>query len=137
MEEIVEAVGHSNVSATHGSTLEVTTDDYLTPAGDCILGIEADRAPTDFDPAFVDRCRDEDATIELAVQVGDHETTIQGHGSPDLTFESDRSLVCRTSSYTDDRTVMCGADAAARDVDRELVEELTSGSALRVKLSVR
>lgn len=137
MEEIVEAVGHSNVSATHDSTLEVTTDDYLTPAGDCILGIEADRAPADFNPEFVDRCRDEHATIELSMHVGEHETTIQGHGSPDLTFESERSLVCRTSSYIDDRTVMCGADAAARDLARELVEELARGSSISVRLRVR
>lgn len=137
MQEIVEAVGHPNVSATHGSTLEVTTDDYLTPAGDCILGIEADHAPADFDPAFVEQCRDENATIELTLDVGEQQTTVEGHGSPELTFDSDRSLVCRTSSYVDGRTVMCGADAAAGDLDRAFVDELTDGASLRVRLSVR
>lgn len=136
MEEVIEAVGHSNVSATHGSTLEVTIDDYLTPAGDCILGIGADRAPADFDPEFIARCQDESATIELSLQVGTHETTIQGRGDPELTFQSQRSLVCRTSAYVDDRTVMCGADAAAGDLDRGLVGELREGGSLQVCLSV-
>lgn len=137
MDEIVQAVGHPNVTATHGSTFEVTTDDYLTPAGDCILGIEADRAPADFDPEFVARCRDEEATIEVSLQVEGYETTIEGHGNPDLTFASERSLVCRTSSYVDGRTVMCGAEAAAADLERDLVKDLTAGSALRVRISVR
>jgi len=46
--EVVCARGHEHVSATHASTFEVTTDDWLTPAGDCILAVEADRAPRDF-----------------------------------------------------------------------------------------
>ena len=52
--ETITASGHENVSGEHASTLEVTSDDFLTPAGDCILGIEADRVPAEFDPDFVD-----------------------------------------------------------------------------------
>jgi len=62
MDEVIHARGHENVSAEHASTFEVTTDDFLTAAGDCILAIDADRAPADFDPDFVAACRDADAT---------------------------------------------------------------------------
>ena len=68
MEEVIHARGHEHVAAEHASTFEVTTDDYLTPAGDCILAIEADRAPADFDPAFVEACRDAAATITMTIE---------------------------------------------------------------------
>jgi len=61
--EVVHARGHEHVSAAHTSTFEVTTDDWLTPAGDWILAVDADRVPADFDDAFVDACRDPAATI--------------------------------------------------------------------------
>ena len=141
MEETVTAVGHGNVTARHASTFEVTTDDYLTEAGDCILAIEADRAPADFDDGFVEACRDAGATITATVEVHEdtgaaHTETITGRGHPDLTFADDRSLVGRTSDYVDDRTVMVGADKSAGDVCRGLVEALAGGAGLTVTLAV-
>jgi hypothetical protein len=136
MEEVVRARGHEHVAAEHASTLELTTDDYLTPAGDCILGIEADRAPADFDDAFVDACRNEDATITLVLETDAHRVEIEGAGHPDLELTNDRSMVARTSDYVDDRTIMVGADKAAADVDRELAAALADGAALTATLRV-
>ncbi|MFB6087055.1 MAG: DUF371 domain-containing protein [Haloarculaceae archaeon] len=136
MKEVVRAHGHENVTAEHGSTLELTTDDFLTPAGDCILGIEADRVPADFDDEFVATCRDRDATITAVLEVDDAEARVVGRGHPEMTFESERSLVVRTSDYVDDRTVMVDADAAAGDIDRELVETLSDGADVRLTLRV-
>ncbi|GAA0456330.1 DUF371 domain-containing protein [Halococcus dombrowskii] len=127
MEQRVRAHGHENVTARHASTLELTRDDYLTPAGDCILGIEADRTPADFDRAFVAACQDGEATITLTLDAGDHTETVTGRGHPELEFTNDRSLVCRTSDYVDDRTVMVGADKAAADLDRAFVDALADG----------
>jgi hypothetical protein len=143
--ETVRAHGHEHVTAAHGSTLEVTTDDWLTPAGDCILAIEADRSPAEFDEAFVAACRDTDARIEATIAVdpaGDwentaYETTVTGYGHPDLTFTDDRGAVVRTSDHVDDRTVAVGADAAAADLDRGLVAALADGAPLRFTLRVR
>ena len=136
MEEIVSAHGHENVSAEHASTFEVTTDDFLTPAGDCILGIEADRAPTDFDSEFVAACQDLDATITITFETDGHEEVVEGRGHPDLTFENDWGMVGRTSDYVDDRTVVVGADKAAGDFDRDLVDALAGGAELVVTLRV-
>jgi len=136
MEEVVRASGHEHVSGTHESTFEVTTDDWLTPAGDCIVGIEADRAPADFDPAFVEACRSTDAAITAEVTVDGRTQRIEGRGDPALTFESDRSAVCRTSDHVDDRTVMVGADGAAADIDRTLVRALAAGADLTFTLRV-
>ena len=136
LDEVVRAHGHENVSARHASTLEVSSDDFLTPAGDCILAIGADRVPADVDDAFVEACRDPDATIAVTIEASGHSETITGSGHPDLTYEGERSFVCRTSDYVDDRTVMVGADKAARDVDRDLVDALADGAEATVTFAV-
>ena len=139
--EVVRAVGHEHVTAEHASTVELTTDDWLTPAGDCIVGIEANRTPRDFSAEFREACRDADATIEatLVVDAGDetHEETITGRGDPDLTLLDDRSMVGRTSDYTDDeRTILVDGDGAAADLDRDLVEALADGAPVALRLAV-
>jgi hypothetical protein len=128
--ETVRARGHEHVTGEHGSTWELTSDDWLTPAGDCILGVEADRTPADFDDAFVAACRDPDATVTATLRVAgaDREAVVTGRGHPELSFENDRSLVARTSTYVDDRTVLVDADAAAADLDRDLVAALAAGA---------
>ena len=36
------AWGHPNIKATHKTTLEFTKENYVSPEGDCIIGINAD-----------------------------------------------------------------------------------------------
>jgi hypothetical protein len=134
--ETVTARGHDHVAATHASTFEVTTDDWLTPAGDCIVGVEADRAPDDFAPAFVKAARDAESEIVVILRVGSYESRVSAHGHPDLTFASDRSLVVRTSDHVDGRTVAVRADAAAADLNRDLVAALADGATLSVRFQV-
>ena len=136
MEEVVRARGHEHVRAEHASTFEVTADDYLTPAGDCILGVEADRVPADFDEAFVAACRDADARITATFEAAGVTEVVTGRGDPGLTFEDDRSLVGRTSDYVDGRTVLVGADKSAGEFDRKLVTALSRGAPLTLTLRV-
>jgi len=134
--ETIHARGHENVQSTHASTFEVTSDDWLTPAGDCILAIEADRTPADFAEEFVDAAQSHDATITATLSTDDHTQTITGRGHPDLTYKGDRSAVGRTSDYVDNRTIMVGAEGAAESVDRDLVADLTEGADLTLELRV-
>lgn len=136
IEERVTATGHENVRAEHESTFEVTTEDFLTPAGDCILGIEADRSPADFSDQFVEAAQDATATITATFEAAGQSVEIRGRGDPQLTFENEVSLVGRTSDYVDDRTIMVDADGAATDLDRDFVEALAADAALTVTLSV-
>jgi hypothetical protein len=142
IEATVDARGHANVSATHASTLEVTSEDFLTPAGDCILGVEADATAADFDASFCEACRSRAAELTLVLEVKEngseasHTETVSGRGHPDLTFESDTSLVVRTSEYVDDRTVMVDAGKAAADISRDLVDALAAGGDLSLSLRV-
>jgi len=50
--ERILAKGHKNVKATHRTTLEVTKDKYLTPRGDCIIAISANKAASDLSESF-------------------------------------------------------------------------------------
>ncbi|MXV61461.1 DUF371 domain-containing protein [Natronorubrum sp. JWXQ-INN-674] len=136
MEEVIHARGHENVTAEHASTFEVTTDDYLTPAGDCILAIEADRAPAAFDPAFVEACQDPESTITFTIEAGGHTDSVTGRGDPELELTNERSAVGRTSDYVDDRTIMNGAPFAAEGFDRELVAALADGADATVTITV-
>lgn len=138
--ETIHARGHENVSGDHQSTVELTSDDWLTPAGDCIVGVDADTTPAAFDEVFVDACQSAEATIVAEFDVetaGETLTdTITARGDPELTFEGDRSLVGRTSDYVDDRTVFVDADGAAADLDRDLVDALAAGAELTLTLRV-
>jgi len=136
MDEVIHARGHEHVSADHASTFEVTTDDYLTPAGDCILATEADRAPADFDPEFVAACQDPDATITVTIEAGGHTESVTGRGHPDLEFTNERSAVGRTSDYVDDRTIVVDAAFAAEGFDRDLVAALADGAEATVTITV-
>ena len=135
-EVTVRAEGHEHVAAEHGSTFEVTSDDWLTPAGDCILAVEADTTPADVPRSFVAACRSREATITAEFAAADATETVTGSGHPDLTFEGDRSMVGRTSDYVDERTVMVEADRAAADFDRRLVTALERGAPLTMTLRV-
>ncbi|WP_436344311.1 DUF371 domain-containing protein [Natronorubrum sp. FCH18a] len=136
MDEVIHARGHEHVSAEHSSTFEITTDDFLTPAGDCILAIDADRTPADFDPAFVAACQDADATITVMIDAGGCTDSVTGRGDPDLEFTNERSAVGRTSEYVDDRTIVNDAEFAAAGFDRELVAALAEGAEATVTISV-
>ncbi|WP_280585999.1 DUF371 domain-containing protein [Halorubrum sp. Boch-26] len=147
--EVVRATGHEHVTAEHASTVELTTDDWLTPAGDCIVGVEADRGPRDFSAEFRETCRDADATITATFAVGEpnddavgvddpaHVDEIVGRGDPDLALLDDRSMVGRTSDYTEDeRTIFVDGDGAAADLDRDLVDALADGAPMALRLEV-
>ena len=136
MKEVVRGRGHEHVSAEHASTFELTSDDYLTPAGDCILGIEADRVPADFDEDFVAACQSHEATIVVTLEADGHTERIEGRGHPDLELTNERSAVGRTSDYVDDRTILVGADKAAGDLDRDLVAALADGAEVTMTIVV-
>ena len=132
----IHARGHENVRATHESTLELTTDTWLTPAGDCIVGVAADTGAADVPDHVVRACQSREARITLALCVDGHTDRITARGHPELTFADPRSMVLRTSTYCDDRTIGVGADRAAADLDRSLVAHLQTGVPLEATLAV-
>jgi len=124
--EDVLARGHPNVLGTHRITFEITKDHDLSKRGDCVIGVNANKGPSDFSPEFKDACRREGAMVAVRLEASKIVEVIHGLGNQHLTFTHSREMVGRKSSFTSDRTIMIRADKAASDLNRELVEALKS-----------
>ena len=125
LREVIHCRGHENVRATHRSTLEFTKEDYLTPRGDCILCIEADKGINDLSNEFKAALR-AGKKLLIRIKVGDLADEVLAEGSPGLILDHDFSMVVRKSDYIDARTLAIRANKAARDIDRKIVELLKS-----------
>ena len=130
--DVIRAWGHVNVRATHRSTIELTKDEYLTPRGDCIVGIKADKALSDLDLRLKSIIRRDGSIVIVVFSVGECFDYVVGFGSSRLTLSSNTKLVIRKSDYVDDATLMIKANKAAADLSRELVDRLKKGEPLLV-----
>ena len=137
MECQLTASGHAHVRGTHGSTLELTTEEWLTPAGDCIIGVDASHSCATL-PAVM-RSKAQSETTHICVELtvpGIAPVTVRGRGDPGLRWADPTSMVIRTSTYIDDRTLMVDADCAAADLPRPLVSALADGTSLSATVRV-
>jgi len=131
------AQGHRNILAKHPTTFEITKDANLTKRGDCVIAVNATKGPRDLSVEFRNLCRHDESRILVELQVGGIVEYIQGRGSPKLTLSHSSEMVGRKSPYVSDRTIMVRSDKAACDLDRELIDALTSSSArLHVRITV-
>ena len=120
MIEQLSAKGHPNVSSLHKTTFEITKEDYLTPQGDCIIAIMADRGLPDLSDGFKEMLRKPESRLRIELLL-DHPT----------------DLVVRKSTYTCSRTLGICADKAAIDLDRQLIKKLSEGFELKATLTVK
>lgn len=134
--EKIIARGHFNVRSLHRTTFEVTKETHLTPRGDCIVAVCADRALPDFSAAFKSALRKEGAILLITVRCGGLEEKIAARGHPDLTLTHPTDLVVRKSSFVCSRTLAVHADKAAVDFSRKLVEKLKEDLPVEVELQV-
>ncbi|ASJ05083.1 MULTISPECIES: DUF371 domain-containing protein [Thermococcus] len=125
LREVIRCRGHENVRATHKSTLEFTKENYLTPRGDCILCVEADRGINDLSGEFKSALK-AGKKLLIRIKVGDLVDEVLAEGSPGLILDHPYSMVVRKSTYIDARTLAIKANKAAKDIDRKIVERLKS-----------
>ncbi|WP_297474629.1 DUF371 domain-containing protein [Thermococcus sp.] len=123
LREVIHCRGHENVKATHKSTLEFTKEDHLTPRGDCILCIEADKGINDLSEEFKTVLK-AGKKLLIKIRAGNLVDEVLAEGSPSLILDHDYSMVIRKSTYVDGRTLAVRANKAARDIDRRVVELL-------------
>ncbi len=123
LREVIHCRGHENVRATHKSTLEFTREDYLTPRGDCILCVSADKSLKDLSEDFKRALRMGKRLI-VRIKVGGFVEEVIAHGDPRLILDHEHSMVVRKSTYIDARTLAVRANKAAGDIDRLIVELL-------------
>jgi len=131
------ARGHKNVQSTHRTTFEVTKERALSKRGDCILAVEATKAAADLPVEFKKATKKEGSRITVTIEADELKEAIHAKGSPQLQFTHQRDLVVRKSNYICSRTLAIGADKAAIDFSRELVDKLKNpNQTVKITLTV-
>jgi uncharacterized protein len=119
LEEEIIFQGHKNILSLHSRTIEITKDSVLTKNGDCIVGVSANKACDDLDPALKQKFN------------------ILGLGNNHLQVTHKHDIVLRKSNYVDPRTLIVSCDKSAIDIPRYLIKALTDPETkglLRVRL---
>lgn len=132
---IIRARGHRNVTGTHPTTIEITTEDFLTPTGHCIIGITADHSLKDLPDAIKKRLK-EGARVRIVLECGGVREEVRAKGGGRLSFSDQHALIIRKSQWQDGRTLAICADKASSDLNRNLIRELQKGRELFVTLDV-
>ena len=116
--------GHPMVRSTHPTTIEVTTDDHLTPKGDCIVGVGASSGCAQLDSQVKRLLRTKGSTVTIRVVVGPTTFVVKAEGDPGLELTHPDDIVIRRSDFVSDRTLAVHADSASMDISREMVHLL-------------
>jgi hypothetical protein len=133
----VEFYGHRNVLSTHPRTIEITTDDYLTPDGNCIIGIKANKACNSLNPELQKILIRDNIPIKFEIIVEDEIFSINGYGNSRLTLQNSHDIVIRTSNYVCSRTVSILCDKASIHIPRKIVAKLQNSNTKGIlKISV-
>lgn len=125
---VFQAFGHENIVGEHKTTLEITSEDFLTEQGTCIIGISANQTLDSLDEEIKTLARLDHTQITLRIRIDDIYEEIVGRGSPGLTYSNSVSMVARTSTFECDRTLMVEADKAASNLSRSLIGRLQDSS---------
>lgn len=133
--EVIIAHGHKNIRATHETTFEATKDEKLTPKGDCIIAVKADKSAADLSRKFKELAAKRGAKITIKIEANGEREEVKAEGDPRLTFTHPKDIVIRRSSYICSRTLAVKADKAAKDLSRKLVEKLRDPNSM-VKITI-
>lgn len=124
--EVIVAKGHPNITARHKTTFELTREKEVTPRGDCIVGVSADKGIRDISQQLKDYLlQGGKVVMEFILPQYGLKEYISGYGSNELSFSHHSDIVIRKSSYACSRTLVVNADKASADFDREIAKLLT------------
>ena len=122
--------GHPNVSSTHKSTLEFTTEPNLSSKGDCILAVKSTCSLRNLPNDLKEKMKIDGQIIKVTLKVGHEQEIITGYGSSKLSLSDETALIIRKSSFVCSRTLMINSSKAASDISRDIVNSLTKPSAI-------
>ena len=128
--------GHRNVTSHHKSTFEITKDEEIGPTADCIVGVDMDKTMLDFPQEFKDKIANPDTKIIVELKTENGYDEITGFGHEDLTLTHPTDIVIRKSDYVCSRTLMIGADKAAKDLDGDLIDDLKNEKIMEVTIKL-
>jgi uncharacterized protein len=121
---VVTFHGHPMVRSAHPTTIEVTTEDHLTPKGDCIVGVGASSGCAQLDAHLKEGLRTKGSRVIVRLVVGNHTFEVKAEGDPRLELSHPNDIVIRKSDFASERTLAVHADGAAKDIPREMVRLL-------------
>jgi hypothetical protein len=124
VKEHLIAFGHENIKSTNKTTFEITKEEHLTPRGDCIIAVSANKGAVNLSPAFKKIACRPNAHIEIRIAVNGEVETVKAQGHSALTLSHPTDLVIRKSDYTCGRTLAIRADKSACALSRKLIERL-------------
>jgi hypothetical protein len=127
LEEVIFK-GHPNIQSLHARTIEITKDKDLTLNGDCIIGINANKACRDLGSGIKKRIRKKDSLIEIGLIVEPYSFTIKGFGDDKLLLTNEDDIVLRKSKFICDRTLSINCDFSSLEIPREIINSLKDPS---------
>ncbi|HEV2138666.1 MAG TPA: DUF371 domain-containing protein [Nitrososphaerales archaeon] len=116
--------GHPLVRSLHPTTIEVTSEEFLTESGDCIVGVGAAKGCAGLDSRVKEALRRRGSMVMIRLFVGTLSFSIKASGDPRLQLSHEHDMVIRRSDFISDRTLAIRADTAAKDIPREMVNLL-------------
>lgn len=124
VQDEVTFYGHPNIQSLHAKTIEITKDEHLTPRGDCIIGVRANKGCADLDESFKHRLKSNSAVVRIEVMVGEESFLITSRGDERLTMLNVHDIVIRRTNFVCPRTMSIRCDKASSEVPRKLVKML-------------
>ena len=116
--------GHKNIRSTHKKTIEITKEPNLTPAGDCIIGVNASYGCKDLPESLKEKIKNPNSEIKFSIKVNDQEFTLKGQGNEKLTLNHAEDIVIRKSTFVSPRTLAVACDKASDQLPRDMVKLL-------------
>ncbi|MEM4155605.1 MAG: DUF371 domain-containing protein [Archaeoglobaceae archaeon] len=119
------AFGHSNITAKHRTTFEITKDQEISKRADCVIGVKASKSISEI-PQEAKKLIGAGAKVEIEISLPDYgiKDHAVGFGDQRLSFTHAKDIVIRKSKFTCGRTLLISADKSAFELSRELVELL-------------
>ena len=129
VQDEVTFYGHTNIQSLHAKTIEITKDEHLTPKGDCIIGVKANKACADLDESLKHRLKSNSAVVRIEIMIGEDSFLIKGRGDERLSLLNVQDIVIRRTNFVCPRTMSILCDGASSDVPRKLVKMLQNQEA--------
>jgi hypothetical protein len=124
LQEEIAFFGHPNVLSLHARTVEITKDARLTPRGDCIIGVRAEKACADIDEKIKRKLTKNDSHVKIEIIVGNDSYAISGAGDERLTLQNKHDIVIRKTNFVCPRTLSVRCDRASSDIPRTMINAL-------------
>lgn len=125
-----EIFGHENTTALHKTTLEFTKDEFLTPQGDCIIGVKSN-----YRNNKLLEFRGKRIEIKF-IHDGQVLDSIVSYVPNIISLSRKSCIVIRKSDYIDNRTFATESDKSAKDINRKIIELLThKDNSIQIEIS--